>query len=168
MRPKPDQSCNTRTRLINYKGGQHETIQTILFQMRWRWTAIMYVYFDISFKGSDYIKMSLIGKNIENPIWWVSHPHPPKNPLHYLLAIHIPFMVNSKLYIYFPGFVGVGLIIRIKDNSVWLDLTNLLELRFAIVVILVMNIRIFEYSTPKLRILEYIRLPKLQYSYSNI
>ena len=54
-------------------------------------------------------------------------------------------MVNSKLYIYFPGFVVVGLIIRIKDNSVWLDMTNLLELRFAIVVILVMNIPIFEY-----------------------
>ena len=67
-------------------------------------------------------------------------------------------MVNSKLYIYFPGFVGLGLIIRIKDDSVWLDLTNLLELRFAIVVILVMNIQIFEYSN----------IRHQNYEYSNI
>ena len=48
---------------------EHETIQTILFQMRWRWTAIVgpikiqvYAYYDVSFKGSDYVKMSLISK----------------------------------------------------------------------------------------------------------
>ena len=46
---------------------EHETIQTILFQMRWRWTAIVglikiqeYAYYDVCFKGSDYVKMSVI------------------------------------------------------------------------------------------------------------
>jgi len=59
----------------------------------------------------------------ENPIWRVSHPHSPKNPPHCLLAIHIPFMVNSKLHLFFPGVVvvGMGLIIRIKANTVCLD-----------------------------------------------
>ena len=71
-------------------------------------------------RKSFLVATNLPKKLPENPIWLVSHPHPPEKQPHYCLAIHIPFMFNSKLYLYFPGFVGVGLIIRIKANSVWL------------------------------------------------
>ena len=85
-----------------------------------------------------------------------------QNPPHYLLAIHIQMMVNSMLCLWFPRFVGVGLIIRIKANLVrlWLDKPTRTEIcnscNFGDEH---SNIWISEYPPPNPRILEYTRLP---------